>query len=281
MVKVMKTEELPKDEIAQSIRNYCEAKGLSQNELSAQTKLSSATISKILNGKWDDISDAVWRKLQIATSDGQVEVFYNTANHTEIKKLCDLTRKKKLMVGLTGDTGMGKTTSLKKLSRSRNTYYLSYNKTMKAKQFFANLLSELGVQFEGSVYDMVNRLADELNGKSNPLLIIDEAGKITNNVMLDMHVLRDKTNNNCGIVLAGMPYFKTNLIKNSNKQKEGYAEFFRRIQLWHELEGLSKDEILFICEQHGIEDKDVLKELLTKKRFGDLSNALLLHDTNY
>jgi hypothetical protein len=73
-----------------------------------------------------------------------------------------------------------------------------------------------------------------------------------------------------------MPYFKTNLIKWANKQREGYAEFYRRVNLWHELEGLSRDEIKFICEQLGVTSTDQQREFLNKKRFGDLSNALLL-----
>lgn len=204
------------------------------------------------------------------------EKLFNTNDHVAIKTLCNIARKKKIMLGLIADTGMGKTISLKAYTKSRNTYYIVFDKTMRSKHFFKAILSEMGIAFEGSLYDMVRRISDELNAQDEPLLIIDEAGKITHNTMLYLHVLRDKTISNCGILLAGMPYFKHNLIKSSNKQKEGCAEFYRRINLWHELEGLSRSEIQYICNEYGITDETTIKELKYKKHFGDLTNAILL-----
>lgn len=121
------------------------------------------------------------------------------------------------------------------------------------------------------------RIADELNTISSPLVIVDEAGKITHTMILYLHVLRDKTLKNCGFVLGGMPYFKSNLVKFSNKGKEGFAEFLRRINIWNTLSGLSRNEIKYVCETNGITDAEIIKELYTKKRFGDLQNAILLH----
>jgi hypothetical protein len=74
-----------------------------------------------------------------------------------------------------------------------------------------------------------------------------------------------------------MPYFRNNLLKFSNKQKEGYAEFLRRINLWQELTGLSRKEIEYICRNNGIEDEQTIREMQGKKRFGDLHNEILLH----
>ena len=148
---------------------------------------------------------------------------------------------------------------------------------MSPKHFFMSLLKEMGISFEGNINAMVNRISDELNMLNNPLIIVDEAGKISHTMVLYLHVLRDKTSKNCGIVLSGMPYFKSNMIKFSNKQKEGYAEFYRRINVWQELKGLSRVEIASICTHYGIIDADILREMQGKKRFGDLYNEILLH----
>lgn len=132
----------------------------------------------------------------------------------------------------------------------------------------------MGISFEGSIHDMVNRIADEINTMSSPLIIIDESGKITHSMIMYLQVLRDKTIKNCGIVLGGMPYFKSTLIKNSTKQKEGYAEFYRRVNLWQTLDGLSRAEITYICQSNGITDEETLREMYSKKKFGDLQNAI-------
>ena len=276
MTKLAQQTGLDKELTRSAILEYCKTRNQSQNELATQAGVSSATISKMVKGSWEDIRDGLWRKVWIVVSDG-IDILIETSDHAAIKKLCKRTRTQKLMIGLTGDTGMGKTTSLKIISRSPSTYFVSFDKTMRAKQFFAAVLREMGIAFEGSINDMVNTIANELNTQASPLLIVDESGKLNHNMILYLHVLRDKTNKNAGIVLAGMPYFKNNLIKFSNKQKEGYAEFYRRVNLWHEMEGLTKQEAQYVCEQNGVKDPETIKELSRKKRFGDLVNEILLH----
>ena len=123
---------------------------------------------------------------------------------------------------------------------------------------------------------MINRAAEELNKQESPLVIIDEAGKLNQTMILYLHVLRDKTAGNCGIILAGMPYFKDNMIKFASKEKEGYAEFLRRINLWHTFVGLQPKEVEEICRLNGIEDSTRIKELKRHKRFGDLMNDIYL-----
>lgn len=202
---------------------------------------------------------------------------FETSDFKSCVSACNNARKHHFMIGITGDTGMGKTTALETYASKKNTFYVAYDKTMKPKQFFVTLLKEMAIQFDGSINEMVTRIAEELNTLTAPLVIIDEAGKITHTMILYLHVLRDKTKKNCGIVLGGMPYFKSNLIKFSNKQKEGYAEFLRRINIWHSLTGLSRAEVQFICSSSGITESEIIKSLMHHKRFGDLYNAILLH----
>lgn len=261
----------------QAINEYCTAKGLSKNELATQAGVSGATLSKIENRKWDDIDEKLWRKIMNKVSAVNTPLIIKTSDFVICEKVCRAAQKNHFMIGLIADTGMGKTTSLQAYSLSKNVFNVVYDKTMAPKHFFIALLKEMGIAFEGNINEMINRLGDELNTISSPLVIIDESGKLTHTMILYLHVLRDKTFKNCGIVLAGMPYFKNNLLKLSSKQKEGYAEFYRRINLWQELKGLNRSEITFICNSYGITDEQEIRELQGKKRFGDLYNEIILH----
>jgi len=266
-----------KEETKKSIAVYCGAKNITRSALAVKLNISAATLSKIENKKWDDIDDRMWRKISLFVKDVEAPVM-RTADYNSCEGLCKVVQRNHYMAGLIGDTGLGKTTALMSYSMRKNVFYISYDKTMAPKHFFAFLLKEMAISFEGNIHQMVNRISDELNTLSNPLIIIDEAGKITHTMILYLHVLRDKTIKNCGIILAGMPYFKSNLLKFSNKQKEGYAEFNRRINLWQELEGLSKAEIKSICNANGIADEEVIKEkMIGKRRFGDLMNEISLY----
>ena len=266
-----------KNKIKAAINAYCDAKGISKNELAIQIPVSPATLSKIEQDNWESINEKLWRKIGLKVLNTSKPELFETNDFKSCLNACEIARKNRFMVGLTGDTGTGKTTALETVAMGKNTFYVPYDKTMKPKQFFVSLLREMGIAFDGSINEMVNRIAEELNVMNSPLLIIDEAGKITHTMILYLHVLRDKTIKNCGIVLGGMPYFKSNLIKFSNKQKEGYAEFLRRINVWHSLKGLSRAEIQIICIEHGITDTEIIKSLQAKKLFGELYNAILLY----
>lgn len=265
-----------KIELKARISQYCDEKGLSRADFAVKAGVSAATLSAIDNEQWERISDSMIRRLENVVAHESPESLYSTSDFEAVMRLCGTARDHRLMIGLTGDTGTGKTTALKAFSRNRNVYRVTFEKSMNPRQFFRTLLRELGIDFDGNVNSMIGRVAQELNTKESPLLIIDEAGKIIHPVMLYLHDLREKTMLNCGIVLAGMPYFRENLQKNAGRAKEGYSEFLRRINLWHRLEGLSQKEALYIARQHGITDSGRLRELSAKRRFGDLMNEILL-----
>lgn len=266
-----------KNDLPKITLTFRELKGISQRELATQTGVSEGTISKIEKGETDGISERLLRKVFNKVGEDKSSIVFDTRDFKSVAKLCESAAKNHFMIGLLADTGMGKTTAIVNYSLRKNVFYVAYDKTMKPKQFFVSLLREMGISFEGSIHEMVNRISDELNSLHNPLVIIDEAGKLVHTMILYLQVLRDRTIKNCGIVLAGMPYFKNNLIKFSNKEKEGFAEFYRRVNIWHSLSGLTRGEIEYICKANGLSDEDEIREMQRHKRFGDLSNALLLY----
>lgn len=210
----------------------------------------------------------------MAKVENKIEL-YKTSDLQSVFNQCEFTKSNRFMTGLTADTGMGKTTSLKAYkSTNKNTFMVTVYKTMNAKRLYLKILETLGIQFDGNIHDVILKIADELNRLENPLLIVDEAGKMNHVMMLYMHDLREYTRENCGILLAGMPYFKRNLQKFADKQKEGCSEFLRRIDMWHELKGLSRKETEYVCTQSGITND--LKEFYGL-HFGDLANKILIN----
>ncbi|TWI16308.1 AAA family ATPase [Sphingobacterium siyangense] len=266
-----------KTQIKEAIEEYCRIKGISRNELALQIGVSSATLSNMCNDKWNSIDDKMWKKVWHFVRPESTHKIFHTHNLKTAMGMAEKARKHKLMLGLIGDTGMGKTVALKAIARNENTFYLYFD-NQRPKQFFYQLGKLLGYDFEGSLYDMIGRACDALNVLEEPLLMIDEAGKLNDVMLMHLHVLRDRTMHNCAIMLAGMPYFKLNLENKAKKQKIGISEFYRRINIWHELEALNRSEIDFICEQNGI-PKSETKDFYQHKRFGDLSNAILLYNT--
>lgn len=263
-------------DVKNAVNQYCKEKGISKCEFGVKAGVSDATLCNLEAERWEKLSNSMLIRIWNYCNHNRVANLFYTVDFVSAFKACDKARRHHFMIGLIADTGMGKTTAISTYSRQKNVFYVCYDKTMNPRQFFCSLLRELANPFESSLNEMINRAAEELNRLENPLIIIDEAGKLNQTMILYLHVLRDKISGNCGIVLAGMPYFKDNMLKMAAKEKEGYAEFLRRINLWHSFVGLQPKEIEEICTTNGITDPIRVKELKRKRRFGDLMNEIYL-----
>lgn len=258
--------------IAKATKEYCDIK--SRNYLKQAAHVSPALISNILNEKWDNISDNVWQRIWNVVNPENWSGIIETKDFKGCLELYNKAKKHHLMVGLIGDTGMGKTTFFTMVSMHENVHYFYIDGTVTPKVFLKELLNKINVNYEGSLNDMLSVAALELNGMQNPVLLIDESAKLTDKMMLILHSLRDRTANSTTIILAGMPDFKNKLIKFSGKGTMGYAEFYRRIETWHEMKGLNSTDIKYVLDANNITDTETVKEFRYYKRFGDLMNAI-------
>ncbi len=270
---------LQKEAVKTAIVAYCKIKAISATTLATKAGVSAATISNMKNGAWVSIDDRMWRKVWNIVNPEVLAGIYQTTDCKSIFTACEDAISNRRMVGITGDTGMGKSTGCKAFAMRPNVFYVYIDKTVTPRVFLEGLLVDVGAPFTGSLNAMMSKLAAELNTLAHPLLLVDECGKLTDQMILCLHSLRDMTMGNCGMVLAGMPDFRNRLIRNVNKGTTGYAEFYRRINMWHELKGLTKDEITHVLEKHGITDKELQAEYRRLTRFGDLMNEISLHNT--
>lgn len=264
-------------EIQAALSSFMAERGQEPDAVAKKARVNILTLNAIQRGRFNGISEGdlrrVWSAIRpVAKATETIE----TANLSAVIHLCDKAKRHQLMVGITGDTGLGKTTALQAYCRRKNVFYVVYEKSMKPRQFFVALAGELGINYGGSIHEMVSHAADELNSLEKPLIIIDEAGKLPVTLLMYLHDLRNRTQTTCGIVLAGMPYFKENLTRWVGKQIEGASEFYGRVQLWHELQRPTRAEIKAICALHGITDPDKVKELQRHRDFRNLYNAILL-----
>ena len=215
----------------------------------------------------------VWKVVEPDTYVGLIR----TATFQTIYNACENARNNMHMICVIGDTGLGKTTAAETYSKMNEVFYVRIDGTYNDNVFLTELMHQLGISaIECSPHHCLNKIATKLNFMENPLIIVDECSKMKAKLMLTLHALRDKTINNCGIVLLGMPYFKNNLIKRIKKGELGYSEFYRRINIWEELDTLKRDEIVFILESRGIHEKQDQQQFLKINRFGDLDNAIKL-----
>ncbi|WP_295714390.1 AAA family ATPase [Mucilaginibacter sp.] len=272
----MQKEKLMK-EARQLINDFAGQKGMSKNKLAKKLEVSGAVLSFIENGQHDQLSDEILKGIISHLKAGTDFKILGTVNFNSVQNTCRETQSKSLLNAVIGFTGAGKTEALKDYyNRERNVYYVQCKNSMNRKQFLYEVLSEMGHNFMGSVYEMVKLICKQLNQHSEPpLLIIDEAGKLSTNVLLDLHDIRNATLYSAGILMAGCEYFKKNVEKAVEKDKTGYPEFYSRVVNWNELTKPSKAEIAAICKANGVTDDDTIKDFCKLSNYRLLYNAIV------
>lgn len=263
------------------LKNYLETKKLSKVKLAKKIGISHAVLTYVTQEQWDNVSDEMLYKIVNALKvNNETYRIIKTANYNTIFNMCEKAQKWHHMYGLIGCAGSGKTTALKRFyEANRNVFYVECKHTMNRKQFFAAILKELGINFTGTVYDMVTRIEEEFNILESPLLIIDEAGKLSHNLILDLHDLRNATMNSLAIVLAGCEYFKDNLEKGVQKDKQGIPEFYGRVVQWQILGTPTKKEVEAICNINNVDIENMTKRIYPNFRevYNDVSSQFILN----
>lgn len=108
------------------------------------------------------------------------------------------------------------------------------------------------------------------------LFIFDEAGKLTADMMEFFQPLRDETENNMGIILAGTSKFKEKMDRWKKKKELGIPELYTRITAWEEIPLPSRKERYLMAKQNGITNPELLNEIAdTSTNFRDVYNSVV------
>lgn len=270
----MKNTEL-QQEVKELISNYLQQKKVSQNKLAEMIDVSPATISNVLNEFWERLNEGMLLKIKNFFKQKSWSII-ETANFLTVQECCQNARNRKMLIGIIGYTGAGKTTALQNYySNNANTFMVTCARTMKTKQLLAEILKSLGVNYVASDYEMVRLIIELLNKKQNPLLIIDESSKLSPNALMYIQDIWDGVENNAGIVIAGVEYLFDNLKKSAEKNKLGMPEIYGRVSVWQYLQEPTKKEIEAICINNGVTDINHIKTMYRLGNFRYVRNTIL------
>ena len=143
---------------------------------------------------------------------------------------------------------------------SMNTFGVSHNR-MKCKA------SETGG--DGSIHQYVTepecrRQRSNSPVMTYPLIILDEADKLSDQVMFFFITFYNKLEDYCGIVLMATDYLEKKVRRGLRLNKKGYKEIYSRIgRRFVAMPGLSATDISDVCRANGVEG---LREIETVKK---------------
>lgn len=262
-----------KIQTVEALERFIAQKGSANQVAAGMPGVSSATISQMRNHKWELIADEMWRKVAAyvgVTSNGWN--FAETRNSSDLLKFFNDSQQFALVLAITGKAGSGKTESAKRYeSENKNAFLLSCNEYWDKRWFLRELLAKMGKDHSGlTLPEMMHKAVQMLKSLENPIIILDEADKLADNVLLFFITLYNELENHCGIVLMATHFLEKRIRRGVAMEKKGYREIYSRVGLrFIELESTSFNDVKNVCEANGIIEADAIRAI-SKECDGDV-----------
>lgn len=256
-----------KEMIRVRLGEYCEMKGSQKRAATSLVGVSPATVTQIVTGKWELINEKMWRS--IAAQIGVKQTRWNiveTRNYKALSEIFADAQENALVLAVCGEAGTGKSlTAAHYGAENPNVYVLACSEYWNRKTFLRELLRVMGKNPAGdTVGDMVDDVVMELKRRENPLIILDEADKLSDQVMFFFITFYNKLEDYCGIVLMATDYLEKKVRRGLRLNKKGYKEIYSRIgRRFVAMPGLSETDISDVCRANGVEG---LREIETVKK---------------
>ena len=255
-----------KEAIAAKLRTYVDSKE-SQNAAAKSLRgVSAATVSQILNGNWDLISDDMWRTVgnQIGY-DPRNWVVIETEGYRRMTQVLTDAQRHSLVMAVTGDAGCGKSQAIKGYAGSnRNVIALSCSEYWNRKEFLGELLQSLGTEPGGStVADMMREAIRQLKRREGVLIVLDEADKLSDQVLHFFITIYNKLEDTVGIVLCATQYLKKRIERGVVNNRKGYKEIYSRIgRKFIPMPVVNRGDIKAVCTANGLEDRREIERII-------------------
>lgn len=236
--------------------------GRTKSELARKTGVSVPYMTNICNGKWDDKhpSAAQWQKLEVFFREPD---HIDSVNYMSITGACNKAHALKSRIAIDGYTGAGKTYSLTRYVRKYSGAYLIICRSSMTNRSFLEELSRcLGISKTSSrIYQIERAIIEKVMGSQEDIvLIFDEVEYLKPGSLNSLKTIMQELKGHCGFVVSGI--IKEWLTKMAFREKPGMPQFLRRIgHSWVSMEAVSKEDVVSICQQKEIKDKNVVRWL--------------------
>jgi len=233
----------------------------SQNKASQQlVGVSIGTISNILADKWDNISQDMWTKIQKQVSimvGAEWRILHDTKRMQMMRTVYQDAQNYSEVFCVVAPEGSGKTEPSRQFVENENVFLVKCKEHLNRKTFLGDLLHAMGKDSGGyTVYEMMSVVLETILIADRPLIILDEADKISDQVLYFFITIYNETEGKCGLVLQATDHLKKRIQKGVAINKKGYKEIFSRIgRKFVELPCNSVDELKRIAMVNGIDDE--------------------------
>ncbi len=205
----------------------------SNEKFAKQYGFSGAIWSRMRSGQVDGlIKDSTWfniclqlnvvageKKWQAARTDVFITI-------EEDIVFCKQYSKAKIFVD---ECGIGKTYAAKYLTKTlQNCFFVCASQAKTQQLLVRKIAKAIGLDNTGSYNSIKDEIKGYLKMLPNPIVIIDEAGDLNNNALLELKEFWNATEGACGWYLMGADGLREKIRRGINAHKVGYKEIFSR-----------------------------------------------------
>ncbi|WP_157960879.1 AAA family ATPase [Nubsella zeaxanthinifaciens] len=255
-----------KEQIREQLRKYV-AKFDSQNKAALSLKnVSVATVSNIINGKWEKISDEIFIsvKKQISEPTAGWNIV-ETDNLTELNRIYTHAAAYSDCFIVMAPPAAGKTATAEYFrSQNNDVFLVKCNEFWNRKTFLIETLKAMGINGGGATApELVQDIVRKVNSCKNPVIIFDEFDKVNDQIFCSVITIYNNIENKCGIVAQATDHLERRLTRGLRLNKKGYAEVYSRLGAnMVFLEEATNSDMVAIIKANGIENEEAVYEIL-------------------
>lgn len=263
----MKLTNEQKNEIRDLLQVYVDRFPSQNRAANSLVGVSSGTMSTILNGRYETISDEMFMKIRAQISPKKADDWNlcETMLYKELNTLLADAQQYQNVAWAVSPAGSGKsTTASDYASKHENAFVISCSEDMKRGDFIRELARVIGVNVaDMSLRTALERVTKYLLTLDNPLLIFDEGDKLPDVVFYYFITIYNRLEGHCGIIFISTNYIKRRIECGLSYNKKGYDEIHSRIcRKFIELTPANGYEVAAIARANGIDDDKIVKAVV-------------------
>lgn len=244
-----------RDRLARYVQRYP-----SLNMAAASLKdVSAATVSNIIGGKWNLIGEKMWQRLEAQLVRHEGWQIFSTTAYRDMSLYLGIAQEESRVIWVAAPAGIGKSTAAGSYAAlHRNVFRMTCSSDMGKTDFVHELAALVGVRSGGlSVRGAFSEILRHLVTLDRPLLVFDEADKLSDRVMLYFISIYNALEDRCGIVFLSTDAIRNRIRNGVLKGKAGYDELESRIcRSYVDLTQVSSGEVEQICLVNGLQSRE-------------------------
>lgn len=260
--------------IADALRVYV-GRYPSQNKAAASLDIAASTVSAILKGNHNLISEEMWRNIASKVCPAALPQGWQvveTVAFRDIQIALEDAQTYGNVRWVVGDAGCGKTTGAQYYAaRHREVYTILCDEDMRKSDFVREIARKVGLKTTGlRLREMLEGTTDYLMQLEAPLLIFDEGDKLNDNVFHYFINIYNRLEGHCGIVFLSTGYIERRLGRGVAAGKKGYAEIYSRIgRKYYELEPTNPTDVMAVCQANGLDNRKQMADVIKTAQDSD------------